>query len=480
MSLVKTLLTKYSGMSVQSKAAAWYTICNILQKGISFITVPIYVRMLTTAEYGRFTVFQSWREILMIFATLNLYCGVFTKAMVDHSDDRHGYTSSMQTLSTIITLALFVLYMSAGNFWNELLDLDTATVLLMFAYFIFYPALQFWSVHQRVVYRYKRMVAVTLLVSLLIPVLSVILLKVTELREHAVILGNLLVQIGVGLFFYLYNYIKGKRLIHKEYWVAALKFNIPLIPHYLSLIALSQVDRIMIKEMCDDAKAGIYSFTTSISSLMSIFINAINSAIVPWIYDSLKKKSCENLAKVCNALVLLLGGMTLGMILVAPEIVMILGTEDYMDAIWIIPPVSVGMFLTFCYGLFSNVEFYYSATKYVMVASVAAAIVKCGLNLIFIPIFGYLAAGYTTLLCYFLQAATHYLVMRKLIKVNLDGTQVYDEKTIVLLCGGMSAAMCAALLLYQSFLARYAAILLILVLLFIFRKKILSVVKQLM
>ena len=480
MNPVRTLVNQYCGMSVQSKAAAWYTVCNILQKGISFIVVPIYVRLLTPAEYGNFTVFQSWREILVIFATLNLYCGVFTKAMVDHPDDRCGYTSSMQTLSTLITVALLVVYLVASGFWNRLLDMSTLTFLLMFAYFIFYPALQFWSVHQRVVYRYKSMVAVTLLVSVLIPILSIVLLKVTDLREEAVIMGNLLVQIAVGLCFYIYNYIKGKRLVHKEYWVSALKFNIPLIPHYLSLIALAQVDRIMIKEMCGEAKAGIYSFTISISSLMSIFINAINSAIVPWIYDSLKKKSCENLAKVCNALVLLLGIMTLGVILVAPELVMILGTADYMDAIWIIPPVSVGMFLTFCYGLFSSVEFYYNATKYVMIASVAAAIAKCGLNLVCIPMFGYLAAGYTTLLCYFLQAAAHYLVMRKLIKVNLNGTQVYDEKTIILLCGGMVIAMCAALLLYQSLLARYALILAMLVLLFSFRKKVLAVVKQLL
>ena len=480
MNPVKTLLAKYNSMSVQSKAAAWYTVCNILQKGISFIAVPIYVRLLTTAEYGRYTVFQSWLEILVIFATLNLYCGVFTKAMVDHSDDRYRYTSSMQTLSTLITSVMFAVYLLAGDFWNKLLDLNTATFLLMFAYFVFYPALQFWSVHQRVVYRYKSMVAVTLLVSLLVPILSIILLKTTNLREQAVIMGNLLIQIAVGMFFYIYNYVRGKCIFHKLYWVSAIRFNIPLIPHYLSLIALAQVDRIMIKEMCDDAKAGIYSFTTSISSLMSIFISAINSAIVPWIYESLKAKACDGLAKVCTAITFLLGVMTFGVILIAPEIVSILGTKDYMDAIWVIPPLSVGMFFTFCYGLFSNVEFYYSATKYVMMASVAAATVKCGLNLVFIPMFGYLAAGYTTLLCYILLTITHYFVMRKLIRVKLGNIQVYDIKTIFVLCGGMIATMCVALILYQNIFARYTAILLVLVLLVVFRKKVIAVARQLM
>ena len=480
MNPVKTLLAKYSGMSVQSKAAAWYTICNILQKGISFIVVPIYVRLLTTAEYGRYTVFQSWREILMIFTTLNLYCGVFTKAMVDHPDDRYGYTSSMQTLSTLITSALLGVYLLAGNFWNQLLDMDTATVVMMFAYFIFYPALQFWSVHQRVVYRYKIMVAVTLLVSLLIPVLSIILLKATDLREHAVIMGYLLIQIAVGLYFYIYNYVKGKRLVHKEYWISALKFNIPLIPHYLSLIALSQVDRIMIKEMCGDAKAGIYSFTTSITSLMHIFISAIHSSITPWFYESLKTKKYENISKVCNSLMLLLGTITLGMILVSPEIVMILGTSEYMEAIWIIPPVSIGIFFVFCYGILANVEFYYSATKLTMLASVVTAIVKYLFNLVLIPNFGYFSAGYTTLLCNALLTFAHYLVIRRIVSTKLGKVQVFDWKSIFIICLGMIGCMLIGLILYQSWILRYVMILAIMALVFIFRKRIVSIIKMLM
>ena len=97
-------INKYRSMAVQAKASIWYTICNFFQKGISFIAVPIYVRLLTTDEYGDWSVFQSWRDILIIFASLNLFSGVYTKTLVDNKDDRDRYTSSMQGLGTIVSL----------------------------------------------------------------------------------------------------------------------------------------------------------------------------------------------------------------------------------------------------------------------------------------------------------------------------------------------------------------------------------------
>ena len=77
----------YNRRSESEKAALWYMVCNFLQKGIAFIVVPIYVRLLTTQEYGHYTLFVSWLSFISVFATLNLFSGVFTKAMVDFPDD---------------------------------------------------------------------------------------------------------------------------------------------------------------------------------------------------------------------------------------------------------------------------------------------------------------------------------------------------------------------------------------------------------
>ena len=113
-------INKYRSMAIQAKASIWYTICNFLQKGISFIIVPIYVRLLTTDEYGAWSVFQSWRDILIIFASLNLFSGVYTKTLVDNKDDRDRYTSSMQGLGTVVSLGFLIIYFFTHDWCNRL------------------------------------------------------------------------------------------------------------------------------------------------------------------------------------------------------------------------------------------------------------------------------------------------------------------------------------------------------------------------
>ena len=58
------LRAKYNSMSVETKAALWFAMCNFINKGIAMIVVPLYTRMLTTEEYGTYTVFQSWLKYL--------------------------------------------------------------------------------------------------------------------------------------------------------------------------------------------------------------------------------------------------------------------------------------------------------------------------------------------------------------------------------------------------------------------------------
>lgn len=479
MSKIKFLIDQYKGINVQAKATLWYTICNLFQNGISFLTIPIYTRMLTTAEYGEYTVFQSWREILVIFATLNLYCGIFTKAMVDHEDDRDRYTSSMQGLSTLLTTAMFVVYLTARDFWNHILDMNSITVLLMLVQFICFPAFNFWAVRQRVEYKYIAMVVVTMCMSVLTPALSLYLLFFTELRAEAVIYGYLAVQIAFGGFFYVYHFIKGKVFFIKEYWIHGLKFNIPLIPHYLSIMVLGQADRIMIKHFCGDDKAGIYSLAYQVSMIMNIFINAINGSMVPWIYESLKKKNYKAIGDISTKLCLLIGVMTLGVSMIAPEIIWILGSDKYMEAMWIIPIVALGVYFTFCYSLFSNVEFYYGETQYIMLASSSGAILNIILNAIFIPMCGYIAAGYTTLVCYICFAVAHYMITCKIAKKYKIGEPIFDIPKLLLLSGVLVAGTVVCMLLYNITLARYLVIAAVAVAVLLNVKKILGIINGL-
>ena len=95
----------------------------------------------------------------------------------------------------------------------------------------------------------------------------------------------------------------------------------------------------------------------------------------------------------------------------------------------------------------------------IMIASVVAALMNILLNYIFIPRYGYVAAGYTTLFCYIVYAVCHYLFMRKICNDYIDGTQIYSVKKLLLLTAAFLAVGFVFMLTYNYIILRYVLIL---------------------
>lgn len=55
------------------KAGIGYTIGNYLIKGISFLTVPIFARLLSPSDYGIFNTYLAYESILYLFVCLALH-----------------------------------------------------------------------------------------------------------------------------------------------------------------------------------------------------------------------------------------------------------------------------------------------------------------------------------------------------------------------------------------------------------------------
>ena len=50
-----------------AEAGALYFIATLFNKGIGFVTVPIFSRILTTSDYGTVTTFNSWVSMISVF-----------------------------------------------------------------------------------------------------------------------------------------------------------------------------------------------------------------------------------------------------------------------------------------------------------------------------------------------------------------------------------------------------------------------------
>ena len=73
---------KYSELTVEAKATIWFVICNCIQKGMTVITIPVFTRIMSTEQYGVYSVYHSWMGLLTVIITLNLSAGAFNNAML--------------------------------------------------------------------------------------------------------------------------------------------------------------------------------------------------------------------------------------------------------------------------------------------------------------------------------------------------------------------------------------------------------------
>lgn len=476
--MLKKALKKYNSFPVQVRASFWFLICSFLQKGISVITTPIFTRLLSTTEYGQYSVFDSWLKIITIFVSLHLYSGVYTQGLIKFSDDRRRFSSTIQGLSLSLTIGWTIIYIAFHNYWNSLFSLTTVQMLAMLVMIWATSAFNLWAGEQRVEYKYQKLVIATLVVSIAKPVIGIAFVKLATDKVTARILGLAIVELVGYVGFFIVQMKRGNQFYSAKYWKHALMFNIPLIPHYLSQTVLNSADRIMIKNIVGASEAGIYSIAYQISQIMTLFNTALSHTLSPWIYQKIKDNKAKDIAKIAYISLGIIAFVNLVVIVIAPEAVAIFAPKAYHDAIWVIPPVAMSVLFMFSYDLFAKFEFYYEKMKWLVVASVLGALLNIGLNYIFIKRYGYFAAGYTTLFCYIAYVLFHYLFMRKICREKMNGEYAYDTRVLLALYVVFLILGFGLMATYNYPYIRYGIICLIAVVMIIRRKDIKKLSKR--
>ncbi len=478
--MLKIAWSKYKGFPVQVRASFWFLICSFMQKGISVITMPVITRLLTTSQYGQYNVFDSWLKILTIFITLQIYMGVYSQGLVKFSEDREVFSSSLQGLTLVLVTIWTAIYLCTHNFFNKLFSLTSVQMLAMLLMIWATAAFGFWSNEQRVEYKYKGLVIATLCVSLAKPVVGIIFIILADDKVTAYILALTLAEVIGYVGFFISQMKRGKQFYSKKYWLYALSFNLPLVPHYLSQTVLSSADRIMIGDMIGQSEAGIYGLAYSISLIMTLFNTALSQTLSPWIYKKIKEKQVRDISSIAYLSLTLIAFVNLALIGIAPEAVAIFAPKPYHEAIWVIPPVAMSVLFMFSYDLFAKFEFYYEKTTFIMTASMIGAVLNIALNYVFIKHYGYLAAGYTTLFCYIIFVIAHYVFMKRICDKYLDGARVYNTKVLVFLYCVFIVCGFSLMATYNYPIIRYGIIITVLFLVVIFRKRVVDVGKRLL
>ncbi len=456
--MLQKLKNRLDATPVELRASVVYVACDILQKCLSLITMPLFTRLMTPEQIGEMTVYNSWSSTLTLFLTLYMAYGTFSTAMVRFEKDRTGYISSIQTIAAALCGVFLLIYLPFRGFFNGLLSMSTGLVCLMVAEILAKFGLGCWIAWKRFEFKYIGPMVATLILIIASPLLAIFLVVNSQDKGAARILGYALVNLALGGVLLVANFLRGKKIAAREYWRFALTFNIPLIPYYLSQVLLNQSDRIMIEKMVGMAEAGMYGVAYNMAITLTFVLNAINNSYVPWFYGKIKEGKTQENRAVTNGLTLLMAFVLMAVISLAPEIMAIMGGPEYAPAVWVIPPVAVSQLLLMYLQYFVNVQFYYEAKQMLVWGSIGAAVLNIILNWLCIPAFGFVAAGYTTMASYLVFVLANYFTYRWVLKKHGQRDDAFDYKVLALIFVGFCGLTGLCMVLYDYAMVRYVII----------------------
>ncbi len=398
------------------RASIYYLVGNLFNKGMSFLTVPIFTRILSTSDYGIVTTYNSWIAILSMVVGLALHMGI-RAAFVDYEENINDFISVATTFSITWGLVLCAIVLAASTLIK--ININVTLLVLCFLQGLASALVEDYSMYLMMQYRYKFRTALMILPNLISMILSIIAIIFVVSTEHLYmgrIVPTACVYILFGILVCLWVYKKSQIFHRKEYLKYGLSISAPLVLHGIALNILSQSDRTMITCLADASQTGIYSLIYNFSMIATVLTTSLEGVWVPWFM----KKYQDGKMKEINALAIdyvhLMTYAMVSLILVGPEIVHFLASEKYWEGIIIIPPVVLANYLVFLYTLYVNVEHVHKKTVYITVNTIIAAVLNVILNFLLIPHYGYAAAAYTTLVSYCIALLLHAAYSKKLNK----------------------------------------------------------------
>ena len=414
------------------QAGLGYTIGNYLIKGLAFLTVPLFSRLMSTSDYGIYNTFVASEGIIYVligFALHTSYKSAWYK-FVDEKNSRNEFdlyvsdTFAFIILNTIVWLFICDLF---SDYITDFLSLNRLQLNLLVMYSAATAILACYNAYIGIDYRYKKFIVISSVNAVANIILSIIFMYtvMSENRATGRMMGTTLPVVFISSLIICSFFKKELPKSGKKYLKWGLKYSIPIVPNGIGQVILGQFDRIMIHKMVGASSAGVYSFAYNVFGLVNVTAMSLDNVWGPWLFRKMRDKDYESIKRKSRIYLIIMALFSAIIILISPELVKLLGDVEYWNASYCVIPIIAGGYFNFMCSLPISVEYFYEKTKIIATGTIIAAIINIILNFFFIKEFGYIAAAYTTLVTYIIYFFSHYTITK-----YIHGNYLFSNKTI--------------------------------------------------
>lgn len=389
------------------KHSAIYGLSPQLIKLANIVALPIITADLTSSDFGIFGIISAYMAAISIFSTLGLRV-VVVNAFYHYSGhylwlwrQLYGFLRFWNFPYAVLSglLLWFIIPDEALGHRIYIIILQVLPITL------FGPAKFLGSTYYQVKQKPTPIAIRTAIFGFLTVILNVYFISYLKLGYMGWFTANFIVGIAHNAsYFYFLNFKLGCKPIFNFKWYRikkSLKVSLPTVPHFYSSYLLNSSDRMVMDTLNISAdNIGKYSVAYTVSGLMSSISQAVAQALGPILNNLYKTKKDESARYLLNM-------MQVGFFIISglaciwlKEIFQLLIRNDDLALMY---PLGIIILMSYNYRpmyFASNSKLMFSErTGVLWKITFVAGLINVILNFIFIPIYGYKVAAYTTFIC---------------------------------------------------------------------------------
>lgn len=433
---------------------AIYGLSSIVGRLLNYLLVPLYTNLFVPAEYGIVTDLFAYVGFLFVLLTYGMETAFFRYSESEKNNDKVFSTaisplilSSSAFIVSIIffadDIASFLRYENHPEYviWFAIIiGFDTITTL---------PFAKLRQENKALKFALFKFINIGLNIgfNLLFLVLLPWLVKYesfefvnsfynSEIGIGYIFISNLIASVTTLLLF-IPDFLKIKYTFSRVLLKKLLLYGSPLLIAGLAGMVNEVIDRILLKyltvippniENADEyvlSQIGIYGANYKLSILMTLVIQAFRYAAEPFFFSQKNEKNAKKTYADTLKYFIIFGLTIFLSIMLYIDIAKYFINSAYWEGLKIVPILLLAnLFL----GIIYNLSVWFKLTdktKYGAFLALGGAVVTIILNIILIPVIGYLGSAWATFACYFTMMTASFLLGKKYYRIDYDLKKIF-------------------------------------------------------
>jgi O-antigen/teichoic acid export membrane protein len=446
---------------------AVYGLSSIVGRLLNYLLVPLYTAVFANpSDYGVVSELYAWVAFLVVLLTFGMETSFF-RFLQDKEDKEKVFVNSFLTVIGINVLFFAVLLFFNQNIADLMLYSEHNEYIILLGAIVCIDAVTALPLAklraENKAFKFAGIQLSSIGVNIILNLVFMIGLFDPARPEEGVLFilfANLFASLVKPILLY-------KHFLHLRFNFDStlakemLKYAFPLVIAGFAGIINETLDRILLKHILYDgstqvslkiaeAQVGIYSACYKLAMLVTILLQAYRYAAEPFFFSQLKNQDKNKVyTKVMNVFIAMVCLVFLVVSLNIDFFKLFIRNEAYYIGLKVVPILLLAnVFL----GIYYNQSIWYKLsgqTKFGAYIAIGGAILTVVLNVVFIPLYGYMASAWATLIVYASQMIASYLLGQKHypIAYNLRKFSLY-------LVGALCLYFIASFELFSSFLVK--------------------------